>query len=544
MCGIFLYYGNNVDIELLKKNGMLIKHRGPDNTTELFYNIANNKNKENILYIVFHRLAINDVHKVANQPFEDEDIIMVCNGEIYNHYELEREYNIITKSRSDCEVILHLYKSIGIEKTISLLDGVYSFILYDKKLDKLFVARDYIGVRPMFYGNTNSTSKNGIVFCSELKGINDLCTPSTIQQFTPNTLSIFTTSNDTNIIIEENKLVKCNFDNTFVNNINKCLTKSIYKRLHRIDRPIGFLLSGGLDSSLVVSIANELKRYVNRPLELFTIGNDEKNDLKYARLVAKHIGGNLNVVPFDFKKAINYIPGIIESIESYDVTTVRASTPMWLLCKYIRENTDIKVIFSGEGADEIAGGYLYHKSAPNNTEWEMESNRLMKELHYFDVLRADKCVSAHGLELRVPFLDKSFLNAYKSLDTELKNTKVEKKYLRDQFNCNIDFNGSESKSYLPKEVLYRQKEALSDGIGHNWVNYIKEAVEDFITDEELENANEKYKFNTPKTKEAYWYREIYDAIYPDKDHLIPHYWLPKWQGDINDPSATILNNYK
>ena len=545
MCGIFCFFGNQEGFnqENLRKNAQLIKHRGPDNTHELIYK---NNESGSVFYTMFHRLSINDISRLGDQPFEDDHVILVCNGEIYNHNSLEFENNVVTNSHSDCEIILHLYKQYGIERTLKLLDGVYAFVLYDKKKDLIYVARDRIGVRPLFMG----LNDDGVMFCSEMKSLHSIC--KTVKPFPPSGYSSGPCFN------KVDTFQVYNLENPKTT-VKSTLSKSVLKRLITTERPIGFLLSGGLDSSLIVSIASKLLKATNKPIHMFSIGNDINNDLKYANMVADYISKErgddkvkFTVVPFNFSEAVKSIPDVIRSIETYDVTTIRASTPMWLLCKYISENTDIKVIFSGEGADELAGGYLYHKCAPNDEEWEKEVTRLLDELYYFDVLRADRCTAAHGLELRVPFLDTKFLDVYRCLPTNMKNTQVEKEYLRKVFSKDFkDFSRREKSpqekscsGFLPDDVLWRQKEALSDGIGHGWVNTIKRVTNEIISDEKFKKAKDKYPFNTPKTKEAYWYRKVFESIYPSREKLIPHYWMPRWQSeDIVDPSATVLKHY-
>lgn len=525
MCGITAILSNtnlsSAEIIKMKEEFMKIKHRGPDDTQ--FY-INNN------IFLGFHRLAINDLSVNGNQPFIIEDktdkYVLICNGEIYNYKSLINSHNYKLKSNSDCEVIIHMYKNFGFKKTIEQLDGVFSCILVHN--DTMYAARDPIGVRPLFVG----TKDGRHFYSSEIKAINNLC--ENIEQFP---VGCIWNSKDKkylkyyDIDVLYNKIGYVDEKNILYT-INHYFTEAVKKRIMS-DRPIGCLLSGGLDSSLVAAI---LQKNISFKLKTFSIGLEGATDLLYAKKVADYIGSDHTEVIISEEDMFNAIPEVIKSIESYDTTTVRASTPMYLLSKYIRENTDIVVIYSGEGSDEASGSYLYFHKAPSYNEFRYECNRLMKDLSYFDVLRCDRTTAAHSLEVRVPFLDKDFLNYYMNIEARFKhpnNNNIEKYILRKAFDNEL----------LPRDVLWRKKEAMSDGVSkkeNSWFSIIQNKVNKIYTDEEFKQKQNKYEKNKPMLKESLYYRELFANDYKLQDNIIPYYWLPKWCGDIVEPSARIL----
>lgn len=531
MCGIFAYIecGDEISHSTLCKSSFLQQHRGPDNTVNAWVS--------NEVFFSFHRLSINDLSNNGNQPIfhpQDNNIICMCNGEIYNYYQLVQEYKLDVYSSSDCEVIVHLYKRFGIAKTIDLLDGVFAFVLYDKNKDKFFAARDPFGVRPLFT-LTSDTTGNIIAFSSEAKPLLNL--PGTVKIFPPGSwleygskcVTYFKYDNIPKFILGKKTL-----KNIFVNSVTKRLLS---------DRPIGCLLSGGLDSSLVAGILAKELRKKNEYLTTFSIGMKGATDLHYAKIVANHIKSKHHHVEFTPQEGLDAIKQVIYSLESYDITTVRASVGMYLISKYINQKTNIKVVFSGEGSDEVCQGYIYFHKAPSNREGAMESIRLIKDLHMFDVLRSDRTIAAHGLEARVPFLDKEFVTAYLGLDDNLKAplNNIEKYYLRELF---------KDDKIIPNEILWRPKEAFSDGVSglkKSWYQIIQDHVNTLVTDYDFNYGRLKYKHNTPRIKEAYYYRKIFDSFFSckhkDADKLIDYYWLPKWSNTV-DPSARVLNHYK
>ena len=539
MCGIFGFINNNpIDKNLFKTlsiEGEKCKKRGPDNT------IINNS-YENI-FLMFHRLKINDTSDEANQPMmhpSDEKILLMCNGEIYNCKILKKKYNITTKTNSDCEIILHLYKKFGIKKTVSELDGVFAIILLDKNKNVLYVARDPIGVRSLYYGY----NKSSIGFASEAKCLALVC--DIVKPFRTGSyieINLNLNNIDYSSIINHKfyefkyKIKSCDNIHVIKNNIKTKLTYAVEKRLLS-DRPIGCLLSGGLDSTLITGLVKNFMK--NNILRTFSIGLEGAEDLKFAREAAEYIGTDHTDVIVSPDEMFDAIPNVIREIESYDVTTVRASTPMYLLCKYIKQHTDITVIFSGEGSDEASGSYLYFHNAPNENEFQKEIVRLMKDLQYFDVLRCDKTSAANSLEVRVPFLDKNFIDYYMSIDPKYKipkKNKIEKYLLRDSF---------DSENLIPKSILWRKKEAMSDGVSSlkkPWFEIIQDKIENIISDEELDKCSEIYSHNTPKTKEALYYRNLYSRELKNHDKNIPYLWLPKWSNENLDPSARKLNVY-
>jgi asparagine synthase (glutamine-hydrolysing) len=320
-------------------------------------------------------------------------------------------------------------------------------------------------------------------------------------------------------------------------NIRDIFTDSVRKRLIS-DRPIGCLLSGGLDSSMVSAITAKL---INHQLYTFTIGLIGATDIKYAEMVAKHINSKHTTFIVTIDEALKAIKEVIYTIESYDCTTIRASVWQYLLGKKIKETTNIKVLLTGEGSDELTSGYMYFHNAPSPDESHKENVRLLKDIHKFDGLRVDRAMACHGLEVRIPFLDTKFIDLYLSIDNKLRMAKgsIEKQLFRDSF---------KEENILPEQVLYRKKEAFSDGTSCNdksWYKIIQEHIEEIVSDEEFNMMGSKYVFNKPDTKEKYYYRKIFEEYYGDKSkNVIPYYWLPKWSGNITEPSARVLEVYK
>tara|TARA_B110000208_G_C11800740_1_gene442089 strand:+ start:5744 stop:7354 length:1611 start_codon:yes stop_codon:yes gene_type:complete len=531
MCGIFGYISNEpiaIDKQKeLTEYALKSQSRGPDNTVSKL--VSDN------VYLVFHRLMINDISSRGNQPLvhpSDENLTLICNGEIYNHKTLCVENNFQPNSGSDCEVILHMYKKFGIKKTVESLDGVFAFVLIDNNTNSIFLARDPIGVRSMYIGNDDD---GNFAVASEMKSLYGLV--ENIQQFRP---GYYYEHNDKiytqyyNYIYSE---IITDSEEKIMENIKVLLNKAVEKRLLS-DRPIGCLLSGGLDSSLIVALLAQ--HYPKGELKTFSVGLEGSVDLYYARKVAEHIGSDHHEVVLTEKEMLDYIKKDIYQIETYDTTTIRASTPMLMLSNYIRDNTDISVIFSGEGSDEASGSYMYFHNAPSPEAFKRETVRLMKDLIYYDVLRCDKSTSGAGLEVRVPFLDKEFLEYYMNIPAAFKMPKsyhIEKYLLRKAF---------DGEDLLPQDVLWRVKEGMSDGVSgkkKGWYEIIQEHVETIMTDNEFETLKQKYTWNCPKSKENMWFREIFNEHYSGCEKTIPYYWLPKWSGDITEPSARVLQCY-
>ncbi len=558
MCGIFslLNYSNNdyeTDIDMIKYEFEKGKNRGPEHSIITFH-------KELNLVKGFHRLAINGLNVGSNQPIKIGDYSLICNGEIYNYTNLYTLMNITPTTRSDCEVIIHLYIKYGIHQTVRMLDGVFAFILFTPT--NIYVARDPYGVRPLYYTHGDN---NGVIgLTSELKTLCAIANKydQSVQQFTPGT--IMTIDNSINletaklnwVIKDQEKYHIPSYTNTFMrsftdifikdmyNNylegINYYLKAAVVKRYATTQRPIACLLSGGLDSSLIAALVcdihknlrhNHLPNQSTSKIETYSIGLQDSEDIKYARKVADYIGSNHTEIIVSEQEMLDAIPEVIKAIESYDTTTVRASIGNYLIGKYIRQHSEAKVIFNGDGSDELSGGYLYMGSCPDSIEYDNETLRLLKDIHLFDVLRSDKSISSHGLEPRTPFLDKGFVNYYLSIPIEYRNHNLgknkEKYLIRRAF---------VKDNLLPIDILWRKKEAFSDGVsnkGKSLFQIIQDHTDKLIRDTSL----------NLKQKEKKYYKDIFDTEYPNQSHLVPYYWMPKYiQSD--DPSARTLSNYK
>tara|TARA_B110000444_G_C18851718_1_gene606312 strand:+ start:10595 stop:12274 length:1680 start_codon:yes stop_codon:yes gene_type:complete len=551
MCGIFAILNPNNDSNNTESNLLTCfnkgKNRGPEFST---LNIYNN------IHIGFHRLAINGLNSISNQPFEINNIILVCNGEIYNFKQLAKDNSIPLTTESDCEIIIHLYQKYGIEYTLSLLDGVFAFILYDKNIDKLIVARDPYGVRPLYYFIEN----NIVSFASEIKVLYSLSNiKKTINHFMPGNYMILSDINSNNINYNYKKYTAFPCSDIMYKSPIILHTKmidileyAVEKRINGTsERPIGCLLSGGLDSSVIAALVNKFYKS-NKQLQTFSIGLPGSEDLKYAAIVAKHLKTKHHEIVLSEAEFFDAIPEVIKTIESYDTTTVRASVGNYLLGKYIKENTDCKVIFNGDGADELMGGYLYFKKAPNSYEFDRECKRLLDNIHNYDVLRSDRCISSHGLEPRTPFLDRKWVEFYLSINKDLRfettRDNCEKFLLRKSFH-------ELSNELLPTEILWRTKEAFSDGVSSltkSWFQIINEKITNInLIDSTLHyklvsliNMYNEYPIsnNKPTTMEQAYYRYIYNKHYYATDHLIPYYWMPKYV-NATDSSARTLKCY-
>ena len=542
MCGIFALINNNNSKETIEKEFKKGENRGPE------FSIL--KEYDNVL-LGFHRLAINGLNIESNQPIIIDNIILICNGEIYNYKQLAKDHNILMNTQSDCEIIIHMYKLYGIEYTLNILDGVFAFIIYDKNTNNIIAARDPYGVRPLYY----YTEKNTIGFASELKEIYNLVeNKDNINNFKPGCYCIIDNNNH---ILKSVKYNNFSFTNNFYNlNENPELYYYIYKKIQQAvrkrvigttERPVACLLSGGLDSSLIAALVNkelqndDTRKIQEKILNTFSIGLEGSEDLKYAKIVAQHLNSNHHEIVVNEEEFFNAIPEVIKVIESYDTTTVRASVGNYLVAKYIKENSDCKVIFNGDGADELMGGYLYFKKAPNAYEFDKECKRLMSDIYMFDVLRSDKSISSNGLEPRTPFLDRSWVEFYLSIDRNLRySTTINncEKYL---IRKSIDVVEPE---LLPKEILWRTKEAFSDGVSSmqkSWFSIIQEKIMSVYT---LTNLNDNIftTINKPTTQEQIYYRYLFNKHYKGCDHLIEYFWMPKYV-DAKDASARTLNCY-
>lgn len=477
----------------------------------------------------FQRLSIMGLTESGMQPFNLNGNKLVCNGEIYGFRpikaELEKEYTFA--SDSDCEILLPMYEKYGPEM-FAKLDAEYALIIYDAKRKSLVAARDPIGIRPLFYGHTR---EGGIVFASEAKNLTGLT--DKIFPFPPGHYYI-----DGNFICYSDVSVAKEYSadglEEACRNIKEKLTKGIEKRLDS-DAPLGFLLSGGLDSSLVCAVSQKL---LDKPIKTFAIGmSTDAIDLKYAKEVADYIGSDHTEVIITADDVIKALPDVVKLLGTFDITTIRASIGMYLVCKAIHETTDIRVLMTGEISDELFG-YKYTDFAPDAESFQREASKRIKELYMYDVLRADRCISVNSMEARVPFGDLDFVKYVMSINPKLKmNTYNKGKYM-----LRHAFEGD----YLPYDILMREKAAFSDAVGHSMVDYLKAYAEEKYTDEEFKEKIKKYTHAAPFTKESLLYRELFEEYYPGQAHMIADFWMPNksWEGcNVNDPSARVLANY-
>lgn len=521
MCSIMGYCGSVADLDGFMEGFKETISRGPDDTR-----IVDTGNG----LLGFHRLAIMGLTPSGMQPFQLDGSYVVCNGEIYGFEKLKKELSAkyTFQSDSDCEILLPLYKEYGVEM-FSMLDAEYACILYDADADEYIAARDPIGIRPLYYGYDKSGT---ILFASEPKnlvGITDKIMPFPPGHYYKN--GSFTCYCD---IAKPEHILTHNLE-TVCKNIHDKLVAGVKKRLIA-DAKVGFLLSGGLDSSLVCAIAAKESR---TPIKTFAIGmSEDAIDLKYAKQVADYIGSDHTEIIITKDDVINALESVVKLLGTFDITTIRASMGMYLICKAIHEQTDIRVLLTGEISDELFG-YKYTDFAPDAQAFQEEAMKRIRELHMYDVLRADRCISVNSLEARVPFGDLDFVKYVMSVDPELKINRYGKgKYLlRHAF---------EEGDYLPSEILWREKAAFSDAVGHSMVDYLKAYAEEQYTEEEFQTLCKRYTHAQPFTKESLLYREIFEKFYPGQGEMIVDFWMPNksWEGcNVNDPSARVLANY-
>ena len=555
---------------------MLGVNRGPEQST-LKYN-------DDDVYLGFHRLAINGLNPASGQPMTFNNITLICNGEIYNYKELYTLLGMEGETDSDCEVIIHLYAQFGLEYTLQLLDGVFAFVLHDLRDDTrplIHVARDPYGVRPLYMVVPEPSIAKSVVepifaFASELKVLHSLCSSSTdiyaenaynnfhFSHVMPGTyLSFQKTPDYTEWLLRErtkyhtykfindngSKFINDNGANSANNTVDLTTYETIYASLaaavkKRVvgtsDRKIACLLSGGLDSSLIAALVN---KYYEGELETYSIGMPGSEDIKYAEIVASYLGTKHTSIIVSEADFFDAIPEVIRTIESYDTTSVRASVGNYLLGKYIAANSEAKVIFNGDGSDELAGGYLYFKAAPSDTAFDLECKRILSNIYAFDVLRSDKSISSHGLETRTPFLDRGFVDYYLSLPAAWRNTNktgMEKQLLR-QAVATCD------PLLLPVSVLWRKKEAFSDGVSSlqkSWYQIIEEKIADLVESGGvcLPVMPDYNNINLPTTLEQEYYRFLYEIFYPNTAYIVPYFWMPKFV-KATDASARTLALY-
>ena len=522
MCSIIGYCGAVADAGAFEAGFARTKSRGPDDSRVIDTGRG---------ILGFHRLSIMGLTPSGMQPFELEGSWVVCNGELYG-FEKQREElkkkGYTFKSDSDCEILLPLYREYGTDM-FAMLDAEFACIIYDGETGEYIAARDPIGIRPLYYGHDTAGT---VVFASEAKnlvGISDRIMP-----FPPGCFykgGEFVRYCDITAV----DAVSGDSLETACANIREKLTEGVKKRLVS-DAKVGFLLSGGLDSSLVCAIAASES---DRPIETFAIGMEKDAiDLKYARQVADFIGSHHTEVFMTPEEVVSSLEDVIHLLGTYDITTIRASMGMYLVCKAIHEQTDIRVLLTGEISDELFG-YKYTDFAPSAEAFQQEAVKRVSELHMYDVLRADRCISVNSLEARVPFGDLDFVRYVMSLNPAMKlNTYGKGKYLlRHAF---------EGRGILPDEILWREKAAFSDAVGHSMVDDLKAYAETCYTDEEFEERRAKYDHARPFTKESLLYREIFEKYYPGQSEMVADFWMPNrsWEGcDVDDPSARVLSNY-
>ena len=532
MCGIWAivnYLGD--DYKNLYDNFMKLKHRGPN--MSIFQNLDK-------LIIGFHRLSIMDLSFESNQPYtlkdDNKTIIFICNGEIYNYRELILNHNLSIKNKSDCLTIPQLYMKYSYNDFVKLfindIKGEFAFLLFEfdnlNNFKKIIAGRDYIGVRPLYYSDSQP-----LIFSSEIKG----CCLYDVKEFDPGCIMCFEINNFNIPILTD----KYNFNNLYnlynnnlvtltetqyLENIKNSVLNSIFRRLDS-DQPIAFLLSGGVDSSLISAIASKLS--IN-PINTFCCGMKNGSDLKFARLVAQHINSNHTEVIFTAEEALNAIDDVIYTTETWDTTTIRASVGQYLVSKYISQNTDTKVLFVGEGPDEVCSSYLFNYYASDPELIHPTAVEYVKNIHYYDIKRCDRCISRWGLEARVALLDPEFIKAYWDIPSSKRHPKskgIEKWWLRQAFN---------EENLLPSEVLWRKKEAFSDGVSDtekSWFQIIQEYI--------------KLKYNLEE--KDYYKQKFIEYFGNNRLNVIPNYWQPKWNKNgetvINyiDPSARTLDIY-
>ena len=520
MCSIIGYIGKEFTPQSIRPYFDRTLSRGPDMSRILPIPGG---------FLGFHRLAFMGLNEMGMQPFVRGEQALVCNGEIYGFRAIRetlQKKGYIFHSDSDCEILLPLYAEMGVEM-FRQLDAEFAMILFDGK--SLIAARDPIGIRPLYYGYD---ADGQIIFASEAKNLVGLC--AKIMPFPPGHY------------YKDGKFV-CYRDmsapayrseddlETACRKIREKLTAGIEKRLDA-DAPVGFLLSGGLDSSLVCAVA---ARCSKKPIRTFSIGMDiDAIDLKYARQVAEYTHSNHHEVIITRDDVINALEPVVAALGTFDITTIRASIGMYLVCKWIHENTDIRVILTGEISDELFG-YKYTDFAPSADAFQKEAEKRIREINVYDVLRADRCISVNSLEARVPFGDLDFVDYVMHIDPEKKLNKygIGKYLVRHAF---------EKDELIPESILMREKAAFSDAVGHSLRNDLIEYAESLYTDEEYEEKRRKYTHCTPFTKESLLYRELFEKYYPGQSQMIPDFWMPNksWEGcNVNDPSARVLSNY-
>ncbi len=521
MCGLLVSTDSMIDSNAFQKGLKTLKDRGPD------------MQRIEVLgsgIMAFERLAIMGLNEEGMQPFHLKDSAVVCNGELYGYRplkeELKKDYDFI--SDSDCELLLPLFDRYGTDM-FRMLDAEFALVLYDAETGSFIAGRDPIGIRPLFYGYTHN---NKIAFGSLAESLMPFCTD--IHPFPPGyyykdgKFISYAKIEETNAVMHDSLEETCS-------RIHDLLIDGVVKRMDA-DAPVGYLLSGGLDSSLVCAIA---QKHSSKPIRTFAIGMDtDAIDLKYAKETADYIHSDHHEIIINKEDVLSAIKPVIQILGTWDITTIRASIGMYLLCKAIHQTTDIHVLFTGEISDELFG-YKYTDFAPDADSFQNEAMKRIHELYMYDVLRADRCISSNSMEGRVPFGDLAFVRYVMSIDPSMKmNTYHMGKYLlRHAF---------ESDELLPADILFRDKAAFSDAVGHSLADDIKAYAEEQYSDADFQERCQIYDYCRPYTKESLLYRDIFESYYAGMADMIKDFWLPNqnWEGcSIKDPSARYLSNY-
>ncbi|MBQ9061400.1 MAG: asparagine synthase B [Eubacterium sp.] len=533
MCSIMGYAGTDLTEQQFKEALAQTTSRGPDDTRVI--------RTENGGFLGFNRLSIMGLTSSGMQPFTKGKNAVVCNGEIYGFRPIRtllEEEGYRFESDSDCEILLPLYARYGTDM-LRHLDAEFALILYDGSSDTLLAARDPVGIRPLYYGYTRGGS---IVFASEPKNLTEIC--GRIMPFPPGHYyknGQFICYRDMSDVSAKTSVFAPADPYThdpmpvLLKNIHDKLVSGVTKRLDA-DAPVGYLLSGGLDSSLVCGIA---AKYSDKPLRTFAIGMDKDAiDLKYAREVADYIHSDHTEVIMTTEDVLAALEPVVKALATYDITTIRASIGMYLVCKYIHEHTDIRVLLTGEISDELFG-YKYTDFAPDAAAFQTEAEKRIREIHMYDVLRADRCISVHSLEARVPFGDLDFVDYVMHIDParKLNSYGIGKYLLREAF---------ADDPVIPESIRLREKAAFSDAVGHSMRDDLQAYAETLYSDREFHARCRKYFHAVPFTKESLLYRELFEKYYPDQSEMVTDFWMPNksWKGcNVNDPSARVLSNY-
>jgi len=526
MCGIWALIGDALPGMATSVDS--IRHRGPDRSKITI--VASSPRT----VMAFHRLAIMDPSPAGDQPFVHRGVTVICNGEIYNWRELAVALGVSLDSGCDCEVLTHVYLRYGFVGMLERLNGYFAIVLHDANTNRVYAGRDRQGVRPLYYG----VCGGGIALASELKGLS-FCTGA--RQLPPSEYICYMADamcitrwfdiNGLSITTRSREQTLCDIRRLFIESVRK---RSV------ADRPIACLLSGGVDSSLVAAQLHSL----GQPSRLTTlaVGLPGSVDLEFAQIAARHIGSyHIEIVKSE-QEFLEAIPDVIKTIESYDTTSVRASVGNYLACQAISELTDCRVLFNGDYSDEVFLSYQYAKMAPDGQSFSTENKRLLSNIHHFDAKRSDRCTSRWGLESRCPYADLDFYMYMLTVDPLYKmhgRYQIEKALLRDAF---------AGTGLLPDSILYRRKENFSDGVSshtRSWYEVVTEYAEAVVSDEEFADAPTRYPHCTPRTKESYYYRRIFESFYPNRDTETPYFWVPNpdWCGDIVNPSGRAVPGY-